>query len=58
VGKVFILEVIQQISMKIIRVDDNAHGILNKVKKKMKGEGIENPTFSDAIRWLYVRAKL
>jgi len=44
--------------MKIIRVDDNAHGILNKVKKKMKEEGIENPTFSDAIRWLYVRAKL
>jgi len=27
------------------------------MKERMKKD-IENPTFSDAIRWLYVRAKL
>jgi len=57
-GKLFIFKVIQHVIMKMIRVDDNAHKLLNKVKKKMKEEGIENPTFSDAIRWLYACAKL
>jgi predicted CopG family antitoxin len=44
--------------MKMIRIDNNAHKLLNKAKDKMREEGIENPTFSDVIRWLYNHAKL
>lgn len=37
---------------KNIRIDENAHNILVKVKEEMKEEGICTPTLSDAIRWL------
>lgn len=39
--------------MKKIRTDDSAHATLVIVKGKMKDVGIERPTFSDAIRWMY-----
>ncbi|NMG83758.1 MAG: hypothetical protein GIS02_06110 [Methanosarcinales archaeon] len=39
--------------MKKIRTDDNAHEILYVVKREMKERGIERPTFSDVIRWMY-----
>jgi len=44
--------------MKMIRIDNNAHELLNKVKDKMREEGIENPTFSDVIRWLCSHVEL
>jgi len=50
------LLVILNVLMKVIRIDDNAHDLLNKVKEKMKEIGIENPSFSDAIRWLFSRS--
>jgi len=43
--------------MKKIRTDDNAHKTLVDVKEMMRKEGIESPTFSDAIRWMYVIIK-
>ena len=39
--------------MNQVRVDDHAHGILKKVKKDMQSEGIEAPSMSDAIRYMY-----
>jgi len=43
--------------MKKIRTDNNAHELLVNVKKMIRKEGIESPTFSDAIRWMYVIIK-
>ena len=40
-------------NMKMIRVDEHAHRLLLKVKEEMKKEGIEKPSMSDVIRWLY-----
>jgi len=37
---------------KTIRIDNGAHKILLQVKEDMKRKGIENPTHSDAIRYL------
>ena len=42
--------------MKTLRIDDNAHKLLCKVKDIMKKEGIEKPSMSDVIRYLYNRA--
>lgn len=42
--------------MKMIRVDEHAHRLLLKVKEDMKKEGIEKPSMSDVIRWLYDKA--
>ena len=39
--------------MKSVKLDQDAHNILTKVKNRMKGEGIESPSMSDAIRYLY-----
>jgi len=36
-----------------MRVDENAHGLLENVKEDMKKEGIEAPSMSDAIRYIY-----
>jgi predicted CopG family antitoxin len=38
--------------MKVVKIDDNAYNILLEKKKELKKKGIENPTFSEAIRWL------
>lgn len=38
--------------MKTITVDENAHMILMWAKKQTHNDGIENPTHSDAIRWM------
>ena len=38
--------------MKMIRIDNNSHAILLDAKIELKKRGIENPTHSDAIRWL------
>ena len=39
-------------------MDKNAHEILLKVKELMREEGIEHPTMSDAVRWLWEKALL
>lgn len=39
--------------MKNLNIDENAHTILIKSKEKCAKEGIENPSHSDAIRWLW-----
>lgn len=39
--------------MKTVKVDDNAHEILTAWKEHTDSEGIENPSFSDAIRWAH-----
>ena len=39
-------------SMKTIKTDENAHGILLWAKEQCNNDGIENPNFSDAIRWM------
>ena len=38
--------------IKTITVDENAHAILLWAKRRCHDDGIENPTQSDAIRWL------
>ena len=38
--------------MKMVKLDDNAHGLLVRVKEDMKKGGIGSPTFSDTIRRL------
>jgi len=38
--------------MKTITVDDNSHAILLWAKRRTHDDGIENPTHSDAIRWM------
>lgn len=35
---------------KTIRIDENAHRILVKVKEEMRSDGIASPTLSDAVR--------
>ena len=39
--------------MKNLNVDENAHSILIKAKEECTRDGIENPSHSDAIRWLW-----
>lgn len=38
--------------MKMIRIDTNSHAILLSAKVELKKIGVENPSHSDAIRWL------
>lgn len=38
-------------------IDEDAHKKLIEIKEKMKKEGIENPSFSDVIRYLYNKYK-
>jgi len=42
--------------MKTLRIDDNAHKLLCNVKEIMKEEGIEAPSMSEVIRYLYNKA--
>jgi len=39
--------------MKSIRIDENAHAIIQKAKEAMKQEGIESPSVSDVLRWMW-----
>lgn len=39
--------------VKNLNIDENAHTILLKAKKECSKEGIEKPSHSDAIRWLW-----
>jgi len=39
--------------MKNLLVDDNSHSILLKAKEECAKDGIESPSHSDAIRWLW-----
>jgi predicted CopG family antitoxin len=43
--------------MKTIAIDENSHEILKKAKESARKAGIENPSFSDAIRRLYDEAQ-
>ncbi len=43
--------------MKVLRIDDNAHAILIKLRDEMKKSGIENANISEAIREQDRRAK-
>lgn len=38
--------------IKTITVDENSHAILMWAKRRTHDDGIENPTHSDAIRWM------
>ena len=38
--------------IKTITVDENSHAILMCAKRRCHDDGIENPTHSDAIRWM------
>ena len=40
-------------NMKNLSVDDNAHKILMDAKVEVKKSGIEKPSHSDAIRWMW-----
>jgi len=42
--------------MKTLRIDENAHKLLCEVKEIMKKEGIESPSMSEVIRFLYNKA--
>jgi hypothetical protein len=42
--------------MKTMRIDDNAHELILCVKTRMKAEGLEHPSISEAIRWLAKKA--
>ena len=45
------------IPMKQLKIDNNAHNILmEKAKKMMKKEGIESPSASEVIRWLWKKS--
>jgi hypothetical protein len=44
--------------MKVLRIDENAHAILIKVRDGMQSNGIENATISDAIRELDRQASI
>ena len=39
--------------MKSIRIDENAHAIIQQAKNAMRREGIEYPSISDVIRWMW-----
>ena len=39
--------------MKTLRIDDSAHEVLMKAKIEVKKAGIEKPSHSDAIRWMW-----
>lgn len=39
--------------MKNLAVDENAHEILMKAKIEAKKSGIDKPSHSDAIRWMW-----
>lgn len=39
--------------MRNISVDNNAHKILLQAKEEAKKTGLEKPSHSDAIRWLW-----
>lgn len=43
--------------MKTLAIDDNAHEVLMKAKIEAKKTGIEKPSHSDAIRWMWDRIK-
>lgn len=38
--------------MKNLSIDESAHAILKWAKERCNESGIENPNFSDAIRWM------
>ena len=38
---------------KMIKSDISAHAVLVQVKDDMRAQGINGPTFSDAIRWMH-----
>ena len=43
--------------MKNISLDDNAHNILMQAKIEIKKTGVEKPSHSDTIRWLWNKIK-
>ena len=43
--------------MKTLAIDENAHEILMKAKNETKKAGIDKPSHSDAIRWMWGKIK-
>jgi len=43
--------------VRTIKIDENAYELINKVKDLMREEGIECPSYSDAVRWLWNKLK-
>lgn len=39
--------------VKNITLDEDAHSKLTETKERMKEKGIEAPSLSDAVRWLW-----
>jgi hypothetical protein len=44
--------------MKNINVDDSAHALLMWAKTQLQGEGVESPSHSDAVRFLWKRGEV
>ena len=42
--------------MKTLAIDESAHEILMKAKNETKKSGIDKPSHSDAIRWMWTKA--